>query len=87
MIVSVTGMVSSRVPKTTKSTDSKPVEETKTVAFTYQSTPSAALVSDLKGIVVNFLLAFCLTENCWDAVILPQFGCEKDFANCWKKRT
>ena len=54
MIVSVTGMVSSRVPKTTKSTDSKPVEETKTVAFTYQSTPSAALVSDLKGIVVNF---------------------------------
>ena len=83
-IVSVTGTVFSRVPKTTKSTDSKPAEETKTVAFTYQSTPSAALVSDLKGIVVNFLLAFCLTENCWDAVILPQFGCEKDFANCWK---
>ena len=58
MIVSVTGMVSSRVPKTTKSTDSKPVEETKTVAFTYQSTPSAALVSDLKGIVVNFFTSF-----------------------------
>ena len=58
MIVSVTGMVSSRVPKTTKSTDSKPVEETKTVAFTYQSTPSAALVIDQKGIVVNFFTSF-----------------------------
>ena len=58
MIVSVTGMDFSRVPKTTKSTDSKPVEETKTVAFTYQSTPSAALVIDQKGIVVNFFTSF-----------------------------
>ena len=57
-IVSVTGTVFSRVPKTTMSTDSKAVEETKTVAFTYQSTPSAALVSDLKGIVVNFFTSF-----------------------------
>ena len=84
-IVSITGMVFSRVPITTKSTDPKPVKETKTVAVTYQSTPAVALVSDLNGIVVIFLLAFCLTENCWDAVILPQFGCKKDFANCWKK--
>lgn len=75
-------MVFSRVPITTKSADPKPVKETKTVAVTYQSTPAVALVSDLNGIVVIFLLAFCLTENCWDAVILPQFGCEKDFANC-----
>ena len=51
-------MVFSRVLKTTKSTDSKPVEETKTVAVTYQSTPSAALVSDLKGIVVSFFTSF-----------------------------
>ena len=83
-IVSVTGTVFSRVAKTTKSTDFKPVEETKTAAFTYQSTPSAALVSNLKGIVANFFTSFFLTENCWDAVILPQFGCGKNFANCWK---
>ena len=51
-------MVFSQVPKITKSTDSKPVEEPKTVVFTYQSTPTAALVSDLKGIVVNFFTSF-----------------------------
>ena len=57
-IVSVTGVVFSWVPKTTKSTDSKPVKETETEAVTHQSTPSAALVSDLKVIVVNFFTSF-----------------------------